>query len=147
MLDQILYYLSWSCLVIGTFVVFSGTIGLLRMPDFFSRLHPAGMGDSLGLPLILIGLLLQTGLGLLSLKIVLIIFCSLITSATACHALAKAALHSSTVPEATVVKQKTTPKKKKPAAKAKTATKAKVETKAKTKAKTGSKKPSTKRPS
>ncbi|MCB2081609.1 MAG: monovalent cation/H(+) antiporter subunit G [Rickettsiales bacterium] len=79
-------------MIVGTFFIFTGSLGILRMPDFFTRLHPASMGDSMGLPLILIGIALHTPFGLVTAKILLLLLFSLVTSSTASHALAKAAL-------------------------------------------------------
>jgi len=80
------------CLLAGGFFIFTSAIGIMRMPDFFSRLHPAGMTDSLGLPLVLFGVLLHSEIGMTSIKIILLIIFAMITSSTACHALARSAL-------------------------------------------------------
>lgn len=97
-MDDAINILSWICLVLGAFFVFSGALGLLRFPDFFTRLHPAGLKDSMGAPLMLIGLMLKAGLTLVSAKIALLILFLLITSPTSCHALARAALASGLKP-------------------------------------------------
>lgn len=106
-------FLTIICLGLGAFFVFTSALGLLRMPDFFTRLHPAGIGDSIGLPLILLGLLLNQEFGLISFKIFLLIIFSLVTSATASHALAKAALMSGVKPLGVSVPNKKTKKAKK----------------------------------
>lgn len=86
--------LSWALLIIGGFICFSGAIGIHRFPEFFSRMHAASVTDTLGSGLILIGLMFQTGGEVIVLvKLVLIFLFILITSPTASHALAKAALH------------------------------------------------------
>jgi len=82
----------------GVFFVFAGTLGVLRLPDFFSRIHAAGMTDTLGVELILLGLIIQTGWSLLSLKFLLVGFFLLLTSPTATHAMANAAYHSGLKP-------------------------------------------------
>lgn len=87
-------------LISGSFFTLTGALGLLRMPDFYTRLHPAGVTDSMGLPLILAGLILQLELGLVTLKILLLMLFLLLTSPTACHALAKAARLSGVMPVA-----------------------------------------------
>jgi len=106
-MEIFLNILSWACLFSGAFFIFTSAVGILRMPDFFTRLHPAGMTDSLGLPLILIGLLFQSDFGLISLKILILIIFAVTTSATSCHALAKAALVSDIKPEGTIEKKPT----------------------------------------
>ena len=97
-MDEIINILSWLCLLTGSFFAVSGGIGLLRFPDFFSRLHPAGVTDTLGAGLIILGLLFQAGLTLISFKLMMIIAFLLFTSPTATHALAKAALHGNLKP-------------------------------------------------
>lgn len=85
--------LSWICLVAGGLLVLVGGIGLLRLPDFFTRLHAAGITDTMGAGLVLLGLALQSGLGLVTIKLILLYGFLLFTSPTATHALAKAAIH------------------------------------------------------
>ena len=82
---------SMISIAVGLFFVFSGTLGVLRFPDFFTRIHAAGMTDTLGLELILLGLIIQSGFSLLSLKFLLVGFFLLLTSPTATHAIADAA--------------------------------------------------------
>ena len=97
-MENIVNIMGWICLIVGVFFMFTGAVGLLRMPDFYTRLHPAGITDSAGLILVLFGVLLHTEPGLISVKIILLILFSLVTSSTACHALAKAALLSGVEP-------------------------------------------------
>lgn len=85
--------LSWICLSVGGFLGVSGAVGLLRFPDFFTRLHAAGVTDTLCVGLILLGLMLQAGWSLVLVKLILILLFLFFTSPTASHALAKAALH------------------------------------------------------
>ncbi len=86
--------LSWVLLMSGCFVGISGGIGLLRFPDFYTRMHAAGVTDTLCAALILTGLMLQAGWGLVLIKLLLILALLLLTSPTATHALARAAVHS-----------------------------------------------------
>ena len=85
---------SWVLLMGGSFVGISGGIGLLRFPDFYTRMHAAGVTDTLCAALILLGLMLQAGWGLVLLKLFVILALLLLTSPTATHALGRAALHS-----------------------------------------------------
>lgn len=85
-------YLGVFCIAVGIFFVFTGSMGLVRMPDFYTRLHPAGLIDSMGAPLVLLGFLLQHDLGLVTIKILLLILFLFITGPTATHAVAKSAL-------------------------------------------------------
>lgn len=79
--------LSWACLLGGSFFSLTGAIGLFRMPDVYTRSHAAGITDTLGAGLILLGLMLQAGFTLISVKLVLILIFMLFTSPTASHAL------------------------------------------------------------
>ena len=82
----------------GGFFVVAGGVGLLRFPDFFTRLHAASVTDTLGAGLILLGLMLQSGFPHASIKLILILMFLFISSPTAAHALAKAALHGKLAP-------------------------------------------------
>lgn len=93
-------------LAIGLFFFLAGAIGIIRFPDFYSRLHPAGMIDSMGLLLSMSGLALFTlfdgGLCLASvlnsLKIALIVVFVYITSPTATHAIIDAGMRAGLKP-------------------------------------------------
>ena len=97
-MEMLLNGLSWICLLSGGFSVVTGGIGLLRFPDFFTRLHAASVTDTLGAGLILLGLMLQSGFSQASVKLILILVFLFFSSPTATHALAKAALHGKLVP-------------------------------------------------
>lgn len=82
---------SWTCLLAGSFFVIVGAIGLLRLPDFYTRIHAASMTDTLGAWLILVGLMFQAGLTLVTVKLVLMLVFLVLTSPLSGHVLAKAA--------------------------------------------------------
>lgn len=84
--------ISWACLVAGGVFAVIGAFGLVRMPSFFTRMHAASLIDTLGAGLILLGLMIQAGLTLITLKLAVIGVLLLFASPTATHALAKAAL-------------------------------------------------------
>ena len=75
----------------GTFFLLMGAIGLLRFPDFYTRMHAAGKCDTLGSLLVLTGLAFYSGFTLTSVKILVIALFILVTSPTATHAIARAA--------------------------------------------------------
>jgi len=75
----------------GLFFVLAGTLGVLRLPDFYTRLHAAGMTDTLGAEMILLGLIIQSGFTQMSLKLLIVAFFLFVTSPTATHAVAHAA--------------------------------------------------------
>lgn len=84
--------LSWACLLAGGFFCCIGALGLLRMPDFYTRMHAGSVTDTLGAGLVLLGLILQAGLTLVTVKLVMIGFLLFFTGPVAGHALAKAAM-------------------------------------------------------
>lgn len=94
MTELIFTWLGYACFSAGAFFVLTGAVGIIRFPDFFTRTHAASMTDSIGLPLILLGLVFYFPFGIISFKLLLLIIFALVTSSTASHALAKAALTS-----------------------------------------------------
>ena len=90
--------LSWFLLVGGSLFCVIGTVGLLRMPDPFTRLHAASIIDSLGFLMIMIGLICQSGLTLTALRLGIVIFLIIFTSPVASHAIANAMKHKNIKP-------------------------------------------------
>ncbi|MGJ8668197.1 MAG: monovalent cation/H(+) antiporter subunit G [Oceanococcus sp.] len=88
---MISHYISEACLLLGTIVMILGALGLLRFPDFFTRTHAVSMTDTAGAGFILLGLMVLSGLNLVTLKLAVILIFLLTTSPTAGHALAQAA--------------------------------------------------------
>jgi multicomponent Na+:H+ antiporter subunit G len=84
--------LAWLSLAAGGFFCVVGCIGLVRLPDFYTRMHGASVTDTLGAGFILLGLMLQAGLTLVTVKLAFIGLLLFLTSPTATHALAKAAM-------------------------------------------------------
>ncbi|WP_031385804.1 monovalent cation/H(+) antiporter subunit G [Desulfonatronum thiodismutans] len=76
----------------GTFFMLVGSIGINRLPDFFTRAHAAGKVDTLGILMFLTGLAVFEGFTLTSAKLLLIIVFVAFTSPVAAHALARRAL-------------------------------------------------------
>jgi multicomponent Na+:H+ antiporter subunit G len=79
---------------LGVFFLLMGAIGLVRFPDFYARMHAAGKCDTLGALLVLVGLAAYAGPSLAGAKILLIAVFVLLTSPTATHAVARAALRN-----------------------------------------------------
>lgn len=98
MAETLLDVISAVLLLTGGGFALVGGIGLLRFPDFYSRLHPAGITDTLATFLIVVGLLLQVGWSLIALKLLLILVLMVFTAPTATHALARAGLLAGHVP-------------------------------------------------
>ena len=84
--------LSWICLVAGGAFCVIGAIGLVRMPDFYTRVHAASVTDTGGAGLLLLGMTLQAGFTLIAVKLLMIGLLLLFANPTATHALVKAAL-------------------------------------------------------
>ena len=91
MIELILNLISAGLLAAGSIFVLIGAFGLIRLPDFYTRLHAAGINDTLGAELILLGLMFQAGLSLVTVKLILISLFIFFTSPTATHAVANAA--------------------------------------------------------
>lgn len=97
--DLALDILSGCLLLIGGAFGFIGGLGLFRFPDFYTRLHGAGITDTLCAICIATGLILQSGISLLTLKLLLILLFLLFTAPTATHALSRAAMIDGVEPE------------------------------------------------
>lgn len=77
--------------VVGALIVLSGGIGLLRLPDFYTRTHAAGLTDTAGAGFILVGLLFQAPNWGVATRLIMIVIFLALTSPTATHTLAQAA--------------------------------------------------------
>lgn len=99
MIELIFDILSWILLLLGGACVLIGGIGGLRMPNFYTRIHAASLTDTMGTILIFVGIMLQAGLSLATLKLFAIMIFLLLTGPTATYALANAALVSGLKPD------------------------------------------------
>lgn len=84
--------------VVGIFFLFIGSLGIVRLPDFYSRTHATSKSDTLGLMLIITGLIIFEGLHINSLKLFLILVFILLANPIGAHALAKAAFDAGLKP-------------------------------------------------
>lgn len=100
MIAMAIDWLSWALIVTGGLFGIIGGIGVIRFPNFFTRVHAAGMAETMCVPMILAALMLQSGLTLASVKLLAILVFLFLTSPTSSHALAKAALHGGLDPTA-----------------------------------------------
>lgn len=85
----------------GSFFVLVGSIGLLRLPDLYTRAHGTSIIDTVGAGFLILGLMLQAGLTLVTLKLLFLLIISFITLPVVSHALARAALHENLQPRLT----------------------------------------------
>lgn len=91
-MTELIEILADILILCGAILILTSTIGLNRMGDYFTRAHPAGINDSMSMPLILVGILLKIEPSLIMAKFILIIAFSMITTSTASHALTKSAI-------------------------------------------------------
>ena len=82
----------------GFFFFFTATVGLLRLPDFYSRMHATGKGDTLAALFSLIGLAVYEGFSITSVKIVLIAVFLFLAQPTATHAISRAGFRCNVKP-------------------------------------------------
>lgn len=100
-MEAVLDVLSWISIAAGLFFMLVGTLGVLRLPDVYTRLHGAGMTDTMGAGFLLLGMAFQTvvdmmdgatGYWLVLVRLVFVYAFLLFTSPIATHALARAGL-------------------------------------------------------
>lgn len=91
-MNELVDALSWACLLAGSVFCIIGALGLIRMPDFYTRVHAASVTDTAGVDMLLLGMMLQAGFTLVTVKLIIIGLLILFTSPAATHALCKAAL-------------------------------------------------------
>ena len=97
-LETGIFILSWISILAGSAFLIVGAAGIIRFPDFWSRLHAAAVVDSAGTGLLLFGMMLQAGFTFVTVKLILIGIFLLITGPTATHAVANAAFVSGSRP-------------------------------------------------
>jgi multicomponent Na+:H+ antiporter subunit G len=97
--DLLIEILSWIFVVSGSAFVVIGSVGIVRFPDFWSRLHAASITDSAGVILLTVGMCLQGGISFVTVKLIIIFVFLFITGPTSSHAVANAALVSGLRPK------------------------------------------------
>jgi multicomponent Na+:H+ antiporter subunit G len=90
-MSEIQIAISVFLITLGIFFMFVGSVGILRLPDFYSRTHTISKGDTLGIFMVIIGLIVYEGFTQSSLKLLLIVFFIALSNPVGSHALAKAA--------------------------------------------------------
>src|SRR5688572_22434177 len=89
---------SWALILLGSFFTIVGALGLVRMPDVFTRMHAASVTDTLGVGFLILGMSLQAGLSLVTLKLLFLMLLFVFTVPVVTHALAQACLHEHVEP-------------------------------------------------
>jgi len=85
-------YVASSLLIFGTLFFFAGTVGLLRFPDVYTRLHALTKSDNVGLGLVIAGLAVQAESWFVVGKLLLIWLLVLLAGASVAHLIAKGAM-------------------------------------------------------
>ena len=93
-LDVIREVLAWILIVSGGFFFIVSAIGINRMPDVFTRLHAASVGETFGSGLMLVGMIMVAGFTLVTAKLVLLLLFLWFMGPVATHAIARAALQA-----------------------------------------------------
>lgn len=91
-LDTIQFLAGAVLMMVGLAFMLIGSIGILRLPDFFSRTHAASKVDTVGIIVLLVGIAVVEGATVNSAKILVAIIFLCLTNPVAAHALARAAL-------------------------------------------------------
>jgi multicomponent Na+:H+ antiporter subunit G len=85
-------------LILGLLFILAGVLGVLRLPDFYTRLHAMGKCDTLGVTLVLLALAIHAGASLVTVKVLLISVFIGLANPVATHALGRAAMKSGLLP-------------------------------------------------
>jgi multicomponent Na+:H+ antiporter subunit G len=85
-------------LILGLLFILAGVLGVLRLPDFYTRLHAMGKCDTLGVTLVLLALAIYAGASLVTVKVLLISLVISLANPVATHALGRAAMKSGLEP-------------------------------------------------
>lgn len=93
--------LSWALILAGSFFTVTGAIGMIRMPDLFTRMHALSVIDTAGVGFLVLGMALQAGLSLVTLKLLFLLVLFFFAGPVITHALAQAALHEGIEPRLT----------------------------------------------
>lgn len=98
MMTLVLDGMSWILIVAGSGFVVIGAIGMVRMPDLFSRMQAASLIETVGAAFLLFGFMLQAGFGLVLIKLLVMLALFFFIGPMVSHALAQAALHEGEKP-------------------------------------------------
>lgn len=95
---EILYHSGTIFILLGVPFFLSGTVGLIRFPDIYTRLHALTKADNVGLGFIVCGLALQSGSWIITVRLLLIWLLVLIASSASCHLIARSAMQKKIQP-------------------------------------------------
>lgn len=89
---------SWMLIALGSFGLLAGGIGVLRLPDVYTRMHAASITDTIGAGALILGLLIQAPSVIIAAKLLFMLMFFFFTSPTSSFSLAHAALSSGVEP-------------------------------------------------
>jgi len=92
------HWLGGGLVLVGSLFMIIGAVGLIRLPDVFTRMHGSSVSDTLGGGLILLGLIVLAGVSLVAVKLIFLVLFFGLMSPVATHAIARAALHAGVKP-------------------------------------------------
>ena len=90
--------LSSILIIFGLSFMGLTALGLLRLPDFFTRAHAVSKTETLGIGLVLIGLMFESGLSLVAFKLALIVIFVFLSNPVSSHLLTRSALKNGLIP-------------------------------------------------
>lgn len=105
-MSGVLYFIGLFLVVAGLVFIIIGSVGIVRLPDFFSRTHAASKVDTVGVSVVALGIACIEGFTLVGLKVLLIALFVMLTNPVAAHALARAAIRSGVKPWVGLATQK-----------------------------------------
>ena len=91
--------LTWLFIIPGALLLIIGGVGMITMPDVFARIHAASLVDTLGMLLLVLGMLIIEGFSQNALRLLMVAFFILFTAPVATHALSRAALKEGAEPQ------------------------------------------------
>lgn len=94
----VLEWIGGVLVIAGALLMVVGAVGLIRMPDVFTRLHAASVSDTLGVSLVLVGLMFFAGFTLVTAKLAFIVLFLAFIGPVATHAVARAAVQAGVKP-------------------------------------------------
>jgi multicomponent Na+:H+ antiporter subunit G len=97
-MDLIKDVITGICFFIGSLSIIIGACGLIKFPDVFSRIHAAGMIDTGGTAFFLLGMVVQTGWTLITVKLLLIGVFIFFTSPVSSHVTVNLARQKKIIP-------------------------------------------------
>jgi multicomponent Na+:H+ antiporter subunit G len=97
-MSLVIEVVSWLLILLGSFFTLVGALGLVRMPDVFTRMHAVSVIDTLGIGLMILGMAVHAGFSLVTMKLLFLLALVFFTWPVVTHALAQAALHAGIEP-------------------------------------------------